>query len=690
MPQKGTLNLSKYSDILIAIAVVLVVAMLVIPVPPGVLDFLLTVNLSISLMVLLVAIYNKEPLQFSVFPSLLLITTLFRLSLNVSSARLILSQGKAGDVIHAFGSFVIGENAVVGFIVFLILVVIQFVVITRGSERVSEVAARFTLDAMPGKQMAIDADLNAGLINEQQARDRRSNIEREADFYGAMDGASKFVKGDAIAGIIIVVVNLVGGFIVGLVQGKLGSVAEVLSTYSTLTVGDGLVSQIPALLISTATGIVVTRAASEGNLGQDLVGQLFRQPRVLMMAGGAILAMGLVPSLPKLPFLVMGAGLLGIGITMSRMARATDRAAATAASQATVSKAAEETRKPENVLSLLQLDPLEVELGYGLLALADQSQGGDLMDRVVMLRRQMALDLGLVLPYIRIRDNMGLKPNQYVVKLKGIEVARGELLPDHFLAMDPGIVLDPIPGIETREPAFGLPALWVPAASREQAELAGYTVVDPPAVVATHLTEVIRTHAYELLGRQEVKSLVDMVKESHSAVVEELTPKALSLGEIQKVLQNLLREGISIRDLVTIFETLADYAGQTRDLDVLTEFTRAALARSITRQLGIVGTMRVITMHPDLENRVARSVEKQPGGTYLNLDPEILHRMVQQITRLAGDLAALGQSPIMLTGPAVRPYIKRITERSLPKLVVLSYNEVDGSIDVESVGMVNV
>lgn len=686
MPQKSALNLSRYTDVLVAVAVVLVVAMLVIPVPKVMLDILLVVNLTISLMILLVAVYNQEALQFSVFPSLLLISTLFRLSLNVSSARLILRDADAGNVIHSFGSFVIGDNAVVGFIVFIILVVIQFVVITRGAERVSEVAARFTLDAMPGKQMAIDADLNAGLINDQGARERRRAIEQEADFYGAMDGASKFVKGDAIAAIVIVVVNLVGGFIVGMVQGRLGSWSNVLSTYSMLTVGDGLVSQIPALLISTATGIIVTRAASEGNLSQDLAGQLFRQPRVMFIAGAFIFAMGLVPGLPGMPFWTLGAITLVGGFFTARAARS--KAEVGGASTQAAAVQAEETRKPENVLSLLQLDPLEVELGYGLLSLADQSQGGDLMDRVVMLRRQVALDLGLVLPYIRIRDNMGLKPNQYVVKLKGIEVARGELLPDHFLAMDPGTVVDPVPGIDTREPAFGLPALWVAAPLREQAEFAGYTVVDSPAVVATHLTELIRSHAHELLGRQEVKALVDLVKETHSAVVEELTPKALSLGEIQKVLQNLLREGISIRDLVTIFETLADYAGQTRDLEILTEFTRAALARSIMRQLGIDGRVRVITMHPDLEARVAKSVEKQAGGTYLNLDPEILHRMVQQIGRLAGDLAALGQSPVMITGPAVRPYVKRITERSLPKLVVLSYNEVDGATDVESVGMV--
>jgi len=687
VPSRGALNLSKYSDILIALVIIMVVAMLVIPVPSGLVDVLLALNLTISVGIVLVSIYNTEPLQFSVFPTLLLITTLFRLALNVSSTRIILTGAEAPQVITAFGEFVVSGNAVVGFVVFLILIVIQFVVITRGAERVSEVAARFTLDAMPGKQMAIDADLNAGLITDVEARTRRRTIESEADFYGAMDGASKFVKGDAIAGMIINVINLLGGIAVGVLMLGLDATTA-LQRFALLTVGDGLVSQIPALLISTATGIVVTRAATDGNLGQDLAAQLVRQPRVLYLTGATIGALGLVPGMPGAPFLSLGAVVLFLAWQLQRAAKRQElMEVQQAESEGQVAAAAEE-RKPENVLALLQVDPLEIELGYGLLGLADTSMGGDLMERVVMIRRQTALDLGLVLPYIRVRDNMSLKPNQYVIKLKGIEVAQGELLPDHFLAMDPGTVLQPVPGLETREPAFGLPALWVSEADRERAELSGYTVVDPPAVVATHLTEMIRRHAHELLGRQEVKQLLDLVKETHPAVVEELQ-RALSLGEIQKVLQNLLREAVSIRDMVTIFETLADYGAGTKDLEALTEMVRAGLSRSIARQLGLVGKVRVITVHPDLENRIAQSIDRQPGGTYLNLEPEVIHRMLNSLMRLAGDMAALGASPLVLTSPGIRPYFKRITERSLPKLIVLSYNEMDPNLEVEAVGMVN-
>jgi flagellar biosynthesis protein FlhA len=681
-------NLSKYSDILIALVIVMVVAMLVIPVPSGLLDVLLALNLTLSLGIVFVSIYNTEPLQFSVFPTLLLITTLFRLALNVSSTRIILLEGEAPAVIEAFGQFVVGGNMVVGFVVFLILVVIQFVVITRGAERVSEVAARFTLDAMPGKQMAIDADLNAGLITEVEARGRRRAIEQEADFYGAMDGASKFVKGDAIAGIIINVINLLGGIGVGVLMLGLDATTA-MERFALMTVGDGLVSQIPALLISTATGIVVTRAASDGtNLGQDLMGQLTRQPRVLYLTGATMAVLGLVPGMPTRAFLPLAALMIFLAWQLQRAAKRSAAEEAQRAESDVQVAAAAEDRKPENVLALLQIDPLEIELGYGLLGLADTSMGGDLMERVVMIRRQTALDLGLVLPYIRVRDNMSLKPNQYVIKLKGIEVAQGELLPDHFLAMDPGTVMQPVPGLETREPAFGLPALWVSEVDRERAELAGYTVVDPPAVVATHLTETIRRHAHELLGRQEVKQLLELVKETHPAVVEELQ-RALSLGEIQKVLQNLLRESISVRDLVTIFETLADYGAGTKDLEALTEMVRAGLSRSIARQLGLSGKVRVITVHPDLENRIAQAIDHQPGGTYLNLEPETIHRMLGSLMRLAGDMAALGSAPLVLTSPAIRPYFKRLTERSLPKLIVLSYNEMDPNLEVEAVGMVN-
>jgi flagellar biosynthesis protein FlhA len=687
MVSRTALNLSRYRDVLVALAVILVVAMLVIPLPPGLLDLLLTINIGLSIIVVLAALYNREPLELSVFPTLLLILTLYRLALNVSTVRLILNEAEAGKVIHAFGEFVVGGNPIVGFVVFVILVVIQFVVITKGAERVSEVAARFTLDAMPGKQMAIDADLNAGLITETEARQRRRQIEREADFYGAMDGASKFVKGDAVASIIIAIVNLLGGIGVGVFMHNLQA-GQALERFALLTIGDGLVSQIPALLISTATGIIVTKAGSDAQFSTDLVGQLSSNPRILILTGSALIGLGLVPALPGLPFWTLGAFFLSVGLMQIRAAKQREAAQAQEAEQAGQAAASLEERKPESVMNLLQVDPMEIELGYGLLGLADAAMGGDLMDRVVMIRRQTAMDLGLVLPYIRVRDNMGLKPNQYVVKIKGTDIASGELLPDHFLAMDPGSVVMPIPGVETKEPAFGLPALWVAEGDRERAELAGYTVVDPPAVIATHLTELIRRHAHELLGRQETKQLVDLIKETHPAVVEELQ-RVLNLGEVQKVLQNLLREGVSIRDLVTIFETLADWGGATKDLELLTEYVRQALARSIAKQYGLEGKVRVFTLHPDLEQRIVRSVDKQPSGTYLNLEPEVIHRMLAAMTRLAGDMAALGSMPLCLTSPAVRPYVKRLTERHLPKLIVLSYNELDPALEIEAVGMVN-
>ena len=673
--------MKKYSDLLVALAVVLVVAMMVIPLPPWLLDVLLTVNLSFALVILLVTIYTREALEFSVFPSLLLITTLFRLSLNVSSTRLILLQGHAGQVIQRFGEFVVGGSPIVGFIVFLILVIIQFVVITRGAERVAEVAARFTLDAMPGKQMSIDADLNAGLVTEAEARRRRQEIEREADFYGAMDGASKFVKGDAVAAVIITVVNLLGGFIIGMVLGGL-SLEESMRRYSLLTVGEGLVTQIPALLISTATGIVVTRAASEANLGDDLLAQLTRQPRVLWITGGLLAFLALVPGLPKLPFLLLGAVLGGVAYSLEGSVRRQV--------QVETKEAARE-RKPESVVSLVQVDPVEIELGYALLPLADSEQGGDLLDRVVLIRRQLALELGLVVPPIRIRDNITqVAPNNYVIKFKGVEVATGEILPDHFLALNPGTAEEGVSGIPTREPTYGLPALWVTRAEKEKAELLGYTVVDPSSVLATHLTEVLRNQGYELLGRQEVKTLIDTIKESHPAVVEELIPSLLTVGEVQKVLQNLLKEGISIRDLVTILETLADYAPSTRDPDQLTEYVRQALARALARQFGLDrGKAKVITLDPNLERRLAEGIQRTERGSYLALDPELIQSLLENARREFERMLGTGQQPIILCSATVRPHLRRLLERLLPRLVVLSYNELAPNVQVEVVGTIS-
>lgn len=678
-------RLTKYSDVIIAVAIITIVVMMIIPLPTMLLDLLLTLNITLALVIVMVAIYNIEPLDFSVFPSLLLITTLFRLALNVSSTRLILLDGHAGEVIAAFGNFVVGGNAVVGFIVFVILIIIQFIVITKGAERVAEVAARFTLDAMPGKQMSIDADLNAGLITDKEARDRRKNIQREADFYGAMDGASKFVKGDAIAAIIIIVINIVGGFVIGMLQRNL-DVLQALQTYTLLTVGEGLVNQIPALLISTATGIVVTRAASESNLGTDLTNQIINNPRVFFIASGVLALLGLIPGLPGIPFFSMSLITGGIGYALIR----TQRSEVQMEMSQQEEKEKEEVRKPENIVSLLQVDPMELEIGYSLIPLVDVSQGGDLLDRVVMIRRQCALELGLIVPTIRIRDNIQLKPNIYVIKLKGIEIARGELMLDHFLAMDSGAAFEPVPGIETVEPAFGLPALWIQESYREQAELSGYTVVDPVSVLATHLTEIIKSHAAEILGRQEVQTLVESVKQSNAAVVDELTPNLLGLGEIQKVLGNLLREKISIRDLVTIFETLADYAQLTKDTEILTEYVRHALARQISRQFVNNNSLTCLTVDPELENTIINSVQRTEQGSYVALDPQTVQSVINCLTNELPKLTNMGYQPIVLTSPGARLYFRKLTERVAPNLTVLSYAELDSKIEVQALGMVKI
>ncbi|MDP4160437.1 MAG: flagellar biosynthesis protein FlhA, partial [Bacillota bacterium] len=597
------------TDILAAMGIVGIVVMMVVPLPASLLDILITLNISGSVLTLMLAVFAKDPLEFSALPSLLLIMTLFRLSLNISTTRLVLLDGFAGQVIQQFAQFVIRGNMVVGFIVFAILVVVQFIVITKGAERVSEVAARFTLDAMPGKQMSIDADLNAGMINEQQARDRRKAIQQEADFYGAMDGSTKFVKGDAIAAIIILFINIVGGFISGVaVQGM--PLIEALQKYTMLTIGDGLVSQIPALLISTATGLVVTRAASDKNLGEDLSKQLFRNPKAMFITAGVLIVLAFL-GLPKLPMFIVAAALLGAGVFLQKSSKVSVVEETEAARESEI----EESKKPENVLSLLQIDHMELELGYALIALVDVQQGGDLLDRIVLIRRQIASELGFIVPVIRVRDNMNLQPNQYVIKIRGAEIAAGELLADHYMGMSNGFDDDSIPGTPTKEPAFGLDAKWINAMYREQAELNGWMVVDAPTVLATHITEVIKAQAWEILDRQDVKTLIDHAKEQAPSVVEELIPDILSLGQVQKILSNLLRERISIRDMVSILETLADQGQVTKDLDRLTEHVRQALARQILQPLvGKDKVLPVLTLDPQIEQQILDSIQPSDYG----------------------------------------------------------------------------
>jgi flagellar biosynthesis protein FlhA len=674
----------RFGDMVIAIVVVSIVIMIIIPLPTGLIDFLLTTNITLSLIMLFISMYINQPLQFSIFPSLLLLTTLLRLSLNISTTRLILRDGDAGQVIRAFGEFVVGGNAVVGFIIFLIIIVVQFIVITKGAERIAEVAARFTLDAMPGKQMAIDADLNAGLINEMEAKERRKGIERAADFYGAMDGASKFVKGDAIAGIIITVINICGGLIIGIVQRGM-EFQSALSTYTLLTVGDGLVSQIPALLISTSAGIIVTKATSESNLGREVTAQLFAQPKAMFLASGVLAALGIVPALPQVPLFTLAIVLLFSGYAIRRAAASEEAAAREDIHPAQL----EEMRKPENVMGLLHVDPIEVEFGYAIIPLADVNQGGDLLDRVVMIRRQIALELGMVVPIIRLRDNIQLGPNQYRVKIKGIEVAEGELVMDGFLAMDPGTAAGEIEGTDTLEPAFGLPAKWIKEEEKDRAEMLGYTVVDPPTVISTHLTETIKAHIHELLGRQEVKKLVDNLKEHHPALVDELVPKQMTYGEVQKVLANLLREGVSIRDLVTIFETLADYAPVTHDPDMLTEYVRQALSRTISKKFVPGKKARVVTLDQGLEEKILNSVQQTEQGSFITLDPDVTRKMINSLSNQLNVFTQTGEQPIVLTSPMVRLYFKKLTEQFAPGLVVLSYNELEPGIEIQSMGVVS-
>jgi flagellar biosynthesis protein FlhA len=679
----GLRRLTANSDVVLAVAVVFIVAMLIIPLPELLLDLLIILNIATALTILLVAMYTQEPLQFSVFPSVLLVATLFRLGLNISATRLILLQGEAGRVIEAFGSFVVGGNYIVGGVVFIILLIVQFVVITRGAERVAEVAARFTLDAMPGKQMAIDADLNAGLITQDEARRRRREVEREADFYGAMDGASKFVKGDAIAAMLIAAVNIVAGVVIGIVQLGIPP-AQALQRFALLTIGDGLVSQIPALLISTATGIIVTRAASEANLGNDVSRQLLSNPKALAVVAALLGALALVPGLPTLSLMAIAAGVGGVAY-LTRQSQ--QRQLALAAAQEAAALAA--PKEPESPSALLAVDPMEIEIGYGLIGLVEAGERGNLLDRITAIRRQTALELGFIVPTIRIRDNLQLSPNSYVIKLRGVEIARGELLANHYLAMNSGLASEEIEGIEAREPAFGLPALWITRAQREQAELLGYTVVDPSSVLATHLTEVIKAHAADLLGRQDLQVLLNSLKVDYPAVVDDLIPGVLTVGEVHRVLQNLLRERVSIRDLVTILETLAARGRQTRDPDLLTEYVRQALARAICQQYRESnGQLYVLTLAPQLEQRLAASLQQTDQGMVISLEPSFAQRLLQDLVTELEKMVAQGHQPVIVCSPRIRLAFKRLTERVVPHLAVLAYNELNPKLEVNAVGIV--
>ena len=671
-------------DAVVAIYILVAFVMLIVPLPAWLLDICMAFNIAVAFTILFATMFTKEVLDMSYFPSILLFTTIFRIAMNVSSTRLILTTGKAGNVVQTFGQFVGGGDLVVGAVIFIILILVQFLVINKGTERVAEVTARFTLDAMPGKQMAIDADLNTGTIDDKEAKIRRDKIQEESSFFGSMDGAVKYVKGDAVAGLILTAINIVGGLIMGVTRGGM-DFSEALNTYGVLTIGDGLVSQIPSLLISLSTGILVTKGGKETDFGTTIVKQLFGIPKAMYMVGATLIFLGVTTSLNTILFL--GLGLLFI--VAGRMVAGQVETAGIEAQVDTDEAAAEGIRQPENVNSLLQVDPIELEFGYGIIPLADASQGGDLLDRVVMIRRQIALELGTVVPIIRLRDNIQLNPNQYIIKIKGIQVSEGEILFDHYMAMNPGYVEEEITGIPTFEPSFHLPAIWITEGQRERAESLGYTVVDPPSIIATHLTEVIRQHIAELLTRQDVQNLVNNLKENNPALVEELVPKLLGLGEVQKVLQNLLREGISIRDLLTIFETLADYAPTTRDTDILTEYVRQSLKRAISvKYFPAHETTQVITLDPKIEQEIMGSVKQTEQGAYLNLDPERTKRIMDSLGKEIQKLENLGKNPIIITSPIVRMYFKRLTEDYYKDLIVVSYNEIESDVELQSVGMV--
>ena len=673
-------NLSNYG---VGIYVVAIIFFLIVPIPAVILNILVAINMSLSMIILFTSVLSKEVLNMSTFPTLLLFTTVFRISLNVSSTRLILTTGDPGDVILTFGRFVGGNNAIVGVIIFIVLVLVQFLVINKGSERVAEVTARFTLDAMPGKQMAIDADLNTGAITDEEAKRRRDKIQEEATFFGSMDGATKYVKGDAITGIIITLINLVGGVVMGMMRDNKDAMTA-LQEYAIITIGDGLVSQMPSLMISLATGILVTKVSKEADIGGILVSQLFQMPIVMYLTGGTMFLLGFTP-LPWIVFCPIGIAFLALGFYLSRQQSVTEV-------EKEVSKeetGAEEIRRPENVVSLLQVDQILLEFGYGIIPLADVNQGGDLLDRVVLIRRQIALEYGCIVPTIRLRDNIQLNPNQYLIKIKDVPVSSGEILFDHYMAMNPGYVEEEITGIPTEEPTYHLPAIWITESQRERAESYGYTVVDPPSIIATHLTEVIRSHLDELLTRQDVQNLINNIQENNSALIAELVPKLLGVGEIQKVLQNLLREGISIRDLTTIFETLADYAPTTHDTDVLTEYARQSQKRAISNKYFSKNeTTSVVTLDPKVEQDIMASVKQTEQGAYITLDPEKSQQIIRSVKTETDKLEAVGANPIIVTSPIVRMYFKRLTSDYFKELIVISYNEIESDVELQSVGMV--
>lgn len=672
-------------DLAIVIYLLSAVLFFIIPIPSQLLDVLLALNISIAMVVLLNTVFMKRILDMSFFPALLLFTTLFRISLNVSSTRLILTTGNPGNVVSTFGAFVGGGNLIIGAVIFIILLIIQFIVINKGSERIAEVSARFSLDAMPGKQMAIDADLNTGAITDEEAKKKRKELQDESAFFGNMDGATKYVKGDATAGLIITLINLVGGTIMGMTRDGMGAM-DALQQFGQLTIGDGLSSQIPSLLISLSTGILVSKGTTDDDFGDTVITQLFGIPRVLYIVGVAMIILGVFTPLNIVLFLAFGV----IFILAGRKVEKDFQIHETTEAVSTDETEAEEIRKPENVISLLQVDPIELEFGYGIIPLADANQGGDLLDRVVMIRRQVALELGTVVPIIRLRDNIQLNPNQYIIKIKGIQVADGEILFDHYMAMNPGYVEEEITGIPTTEPSFHLPALWITESQRERAESLGYTVVDPPSIIATHLTEVIRNHIAELLTRQDVQNLVDNLKQTNPALVDELIPKLMGLGEVQKVLQNLLAEGISIRDLLTIFEILADHAASTRDTDVLTEYVRQGLKRAISSKFFPANeSSDVITLDPKLEQEIMGSVKQTEQGAYLTLDPQRVRMIIDRTGALIEQMENNGKTPIVVCSPIVRMYFKKLTEDYFKDLIVVSYNEVESNVELHSAGMVS-